>query len=98
MASNNCRAEASITAGVYTAPENSVGSRPIGPELGHFARVLFEGRYSLPAAVRGYDVTSDGRRFLMVQPNERPPTVASQMILVQNWVEELKQKVPAGNK
>jgi hypothetical protein len=30
------QAETSITAGVYITPENFVGSRPIGPELGHF--------------------------------------------------------------
>ena len=44
---------------------------------------------------RGYDVTADGRRFLMVQQKERPPVSASEMILVQNWLEELKARVPA---
>ena len=48
-----------------------------------------------PAGIRSYDVTADGRRFLMVQQKERPPVSASDMILVQNWFEELKARVPA---
>jgi Tol biopolymer transport system component len=58
-------------------------------------RMLFEGRYGATAVVRPYDVSPDGRRFLMVKQKERPPISASQMILVQNWVEELKARVPA---
>ena len=58
-------------------------------------RVLFQGHYGATAGIRGYDVTADGRRFLMVQQKERPPVSASEMILVQNWLEELKARVPA---
>ena len=58
-------------------------------------RMLFEGRYGASAAIRSYDVTSDGRRFLMVQQKERPAVKASEMILVQNWLAELKARVPA---
>ena len=70
-----------------------VGLRPTftaGPP-----RMLFQGRYGASAGIRGYDVTSDGRRFLMVQQKERPPVSAADMILVQNWLEELKARVPA---
>jgi len=42
-----------------------------------------------------YDVALDGRRFLMVQQKERPVTRVADMIIVQNWIEELKQKVHA---
>jgi hypothetical protein len=56
--------------------------------------MLFQGRYGASAIIRGYDVTPDGRRFLMVQPKERPPVDAAEMILVQNWLEELKRLVP----
>ncbi len=52
-----------------------------------------EGRYDTTAVVRGYDVARDGR-FLMVRQTARPPTPTSQMILIQNWFEELKRKVP----
>ena len=57
-------------------------------------RQLFEGRYGATAGIRSYDVTADGRRFLMVQQKERPPATAAELILVQNWVEELKARVP----
>jgi Tol biopolymer transport system component len=59
-------------------------------------RVLFEGQYTNTIAGRGYDVTPDGRRFLMVQVNQDQPRPAppTTMILVQHWVEELKRLVP----
>ena len=58
----------------------------------HAPRVLFEGNYlSLPAA--DYDVAPDDQRFLMIQSvePEQPPT---QINLILNWFEELKQRVP----
>jgi serine/threonine-protein kinase len=58
------------------------------------ARQLFEGRYGATQGVRSYDVTADGRRFIMVQQKERPAVAAAEMILVQNWLEELKARVP----
>ncbi len=57
-------------------------------------RVLFQGRFGATASIRGYDVAPDGRRFLMVQQKDRAPTIVSQMILVQNWFDELKRRVP----
>ncbi len=57
-------------------------------------RMLFEGRYGATAFIRPYDVSPDGQRFLMVKQKDRAPISASQMILVQNWLEELKARVP----
>jgi hypothetical protein len=57
-------------------------------------RTLFEGRYGATSMVRPYDVSPDGQRFLMVTQKDRAPISASQMILVQNWLEELKVRVP----
>jgi eukaryotic-like serine/threonine-protein kinase len=57
-------------------------------------RMLFEGRYGATAIVRPYDVSPDGQRFLMVKQKDRVSISASQMILVQNWLEELKARVP----
>ena len=57
-------------------------------------RQLFEGLYGATSGIRSYDVTADGRRFLMVQQKERPAVAAAEMILVQNWLEELKARVP----
>jgi serine/threonine-protein kinase len=57
---------------------------------------LFDGPFRDQANTRGYDVTADGQRFLMVKPVQRPPSPVTQLVLVQNWFEELKAKVPAG--
>jgi eukaryotic-like serine/threonine-protein kinase len=80
--------QASVTrmmAVAVTAAPSFVASPP---------RLLFEGRYGATAIVRPYDVSPDGQRFLMVKQKERTPISASQMILVQNWFEELKARVP----
>jgi hypothetical protein len=55
---------------------------------------LFEGAYRTDGPSRTYDVTPDGQRFLMVQEVQRPPARVSQVVLVQNWVEELKRLAP----
>ena len=43
-----------------------------------------------------YDVIADGERFVMIDQSEsaRPPT---ELVLVQNWAEELKRLVPTDN-
>jgi serine/threonine-protein kinase len=53
-------------------------------------RQLFAGRYSMNGPARGYDVTGDGQRFLLLQARERAPDVIAQMSVVQNWIEGLK--------
>ncbi len=50
-------------------------------------------RISTTGPVRGYDVTPDGRRFLFFRAGELPPLEPSQLVLVTNWMQELKQKV-----
>ena len=61
------------------------------------SRMLFEGQYQLtPTTSPNYDLSSDdGQRFLMLKPVEQAagPT---QINVVLNWFEELKQKVPTG--
>ena len=39
---------------------------------------------------RGYDVTRDGQRFLLLKERQRIPDVISEMTVVQNWIAELK--------
>ena len=59
--------------------------------------MLFEGPYDLkigPGA-SNYDVTPDGQGFVMIRTPENPGSSgATQITLVQNWFEELKQLVP----
>jgi hypothetical protein len=54
--------------------------------------VLFSGDYLYSGTQeRGWDVTPDGDRFLLVkQPPERAPR---QIRMVTNWVEELRRKM-----
>jgi serine/threonine protein kinase/Tol biopolymer transport system component len=61
-------------------------------------RMLFDRRYeSPPFPIANYDVSPDGQRFLMLKPNEQE-TAPTQINVVLNWFEELKQKVPVGKK
>jgi eukaryotic-like serine/threonine-protein kinase len=63
-------------------------------------KTLFQGPY-LPTAITFpyYDVSPDGQRFLMIKPDEQTSSSApTQIVVVQNWFEELKQKVPTGKK
>jgi len=62
-------------------------------------RMLFEGPYALsPGVSSNYDVSPDGQRFLMLKPNEQTQSSPTQINIVLNWFEELKQKVPTGKK
>jgi len=59
-------------------------------------RLLFEkSGFGTGSPIRNYDLSLDSQRFLMVKNEERKPSPATEMILVQNWFEELKRLVPA---
>ncbi len=62
-------------------------------------RMLFEGQY-LPAqgTLPNYDVSPDGQRFLMLKTADSAETAPTQINVVMNWFEELKQRVPTGKK
>lgn len=55
---------------------------------------LFQGLFVTSGLSRSYDVSPDGRRFIMVQPREQAPLPVAQIVVVQNWVEELKRLAP----
>jgi serine/threonine-protein kinase len=62
-------------------------------------RMLFEGQYQpTPGTFPNYDVSPDGQRFLMLKPTEQAQAAPTQINVVLNWFEELKQKVPTGKK
>ena len=42
---------------------------------------------------RRYDVTLDGRRFLMFEDRDAEEPPVTQIVVVQNWSEELKRTV-----
>ncbi|OFW02902.1 MAG: hypothetical protein A3H94_08800 [Acidobacteria bacterium RIFCSPLOWO2_02_FULL_60_20] len=61
-------------------------------------RMLFEGLYTHAAGPEevlfsNYDVSPDDQRFLMIEPSQQERN-ATQINVVLNWFEELKQKVP----
>jgi serine/threonine-protein kinase len=43
---------------------------------------------------RNYDVSKDGKRFLVIKQVEEPPAPVAQLKVVANWFEELKRLVP----
>jgi hypothetical protein len=62
-------------------------------------RQLFELKgLSSSGPARGYDVTPDGQRFLFQRAVEVPPPPARPMVLVENWIEELRRLAPASNR
>jgi eukaryotic-like serine/threonine-protein kinase len=76
--------DAVMAVDVRTAPEFSAGK----------PRRLFEGPYERTIALwPNYDVTPDGQRLLMIK-GEQAPSARTQIDLVQNWLEDLKQRAP----
>jgi serine/threonine-protein kinase len=86
----------------YFVAPGTLMSVPIEPGAAFKAgtpQVLFKGQYATPQFARQYSVSPDGRRFLLIKDatasGDVPPP---QVIVVQNWFEELKRRVPAGTK
>jgi hypothetical protein len=86
----------------YLPPDKSVLGVPVDVAGGVRFRVgtptkLVEGRYVVGPlnSGRNYDVSTDGSRFLMVK--EEASTNATpaprEIVVVQNWTEELKRRV-----
>jgi hypothetical protein len=74
--------------------------RCIVPLIASVPSKIFEGPYtwSLPASAgRLYDVSRKSGRFLMMksEPDQQAHNVPDTIVVVQNWIEELKQKLPA---
>jgi hypothetical protein len=45
---------------------------------------------------RNYDISKDGKRFLMIKQADERPEPITQLKVVTNWYEELKRRVPTG--
>lgn len=64
-------------------------------------RLLFKSdsiQFLLGAPSHTWDVSLDGQHFLMPKFGERKPHPVTEMILVQNWFEEIKHLSPNGKK
>jgi Tol biopolymer transport system component len=55
---------------------------------------LFQGRFITSGSSRSYDVDADSQRFIMVQPQEQAALPVAQIVVVQNWIEELQRLAP----
>ena len=58
-------------------------------------RELFDQSYRGSSPMRSYDTSLDGH-FVMYRRSEHPVQQVTEMHLVLNWFEELKQRVPGG--
>jgi hypothetical protein len=59
---------------------------------------LLEGPYFAGPGIRAYDVSTDGKRFLMIKEpglESAPDATPASLVAVVNWHEELKRRVPA---
>jgi serine/threonine-protein kinase len=62
-------------------------------------RLLFKATGLGPGdPIRTWDASLDGQRFLMVKNEEMKSTPVTEMVLVMNWLEELKRLAPTGKK
>jgi eukaryotic-like serine/threonine-protein kinase len=85
----------------FRGPDGAVMSTRVTPGATWTASSpvkVMDGRFFLGGAnfVRQYDVSPDGKRFLMIKSVDdatRPPTPTS-IVVVRNWHEELKRLVP----
>jgi serine/threonine-protein kinase len=82
----------------YRAPENlMVAQIETEPNFsrGSLKSLFNRANYFLPNSdAREYDIAPDGRRFLMLKRVETEDNVSPSVTIVQNWFEELKQRVP----
>jgi serine/threonine-protein kinase len=58
--------------------------------------VVKEGYATNPVAIvgRSYDISPDGRRFLVLKPSSDPNAAPPQLVVVQHFDEELRRLVP----
>ncbi len=61
---------------------------------------IIDTKYPEPNPARHYDVSPDGRRFLMLKdaPASEPRAAQANIVVVLNWFEELNQRMPANRK
>jgi hypothetical protein len=80
---------------------DAVMSVPVEKGASFVARnpaVVFKGQYAPSLGGRNYDVSPDGRRFLMLKVGASDPearsTPPAHIIVVENWTSELRRLVP----
>jgi hypothetical protein len=59
-------------------------------------RLLFKSGNFLIGGTRTVETSLDGKRFLMTKLGDRKAQPVTELILVQNWLEEVKRLAPTG--
>jgi serine/threonine protein kinase len=57
---------------------------------------LFEGVYETSTPLRSYDITPDGRHFIMLRNEPWPDQRVTKLTVVLNWFDELRRRAPVG--
>ncbi len=55
-------------------------------------------KFGVAGIVPCWDISLDDRRFLMVRREDRPLKPVTELVLIQNWFEEIKRLAPTGSK
>jgi Tol biopolymer transport system component len=83
----------------YFAPDGKLMAVPVQPghafSHGNAAVVVDRSYFRSIGQGRNYDVSPDGARFLMIKDAVSSSATAPQLVVVQNFFEELKRLVPA---
>ena len=75
--------------------QTASGTFSAAPPVRLFKSPYFAGSSGLGLDLRGYDVTPDGQRFLMIKQPDSPGTTAlAGMTVVLNLISELKERLP----
>jgi serine/threonine-protein kinase len=81
---------------IYYRDGTSIVAVPVQTEGGFSlgrAQALFEEVYVFDNGCRTYDIHPDGKRFLMMKESKEDVPL-TELIVVENWFEELKRRVP----
>jgi len=79
-----------MKATIQTEPEMKM----IGDPVLLFSEIYLDGSV---ADQRCYDISSDGTRFLMIEPLADQPPLVTELKVIVNWFEELRTKIPTGD-
>jgi serine/threonine-protein kinase len=85
---------------LYVSADSMLMSVPVqllGTTFGYGSatRVVDLSEYNIGTEGRGFDISPDGRRFLVTRNDEAEPGGRAEINVVLNWTEELKRLVPS---
>src|SRR5207245_8311469 len=79
-----------IAVPLSTAPTFTAG-HPLELWRGHYSHGMSSSCGQPGATSSNYDVTADGRRFLMVKDDDQDRATSKQIVVVLNWADDLSR-------